>query len=37
LADPKHPDHKAMKEWIGDELDQTEFNLEQVNAVLKSI
>ena len=37
LADPKHPEHADMKEWIGGELDAEEFSLEGVNAVLKRL
>lgn len=37
LADPKHPEHADMKEWIGGELDAAEFDLNEVNAVLKRL
>jgi len=37
LADPKHPEHEDMKEWLAGELDVAEFNLEGVNAVLKRL
>jgi len=37
MADPKHPEHAEMKEWIGDELDAVEFDLNGVNAVLKQL
>jgi hypothetical protein len=37
LADPKHPEHTNMKEWVGGELDATEFDLNGVNAMLKRL
>ena len=35
LADPKHPDHEHMKEWIGGEWDAAHFDLDGTNADLK--
>ena len=37
LADPKHPEHTDMKEWVGGELNVAEFSSEGVNAVLKRL
>jgi hypothetical protein len=37
LADPKHPEHEDMKEWIGGELDAESFDLNKVNAALKRL
>ncbi len=37
MADPKHPEHTGMKEWIGGELDAKEFNVEGVNMVFKRL
>jgi hypothetical protein len=37
MADPKHPEHTDMKEWIGGEFDATQFSLEGVNAILKRL
>jgi hypothetical protein len=37
LADPKHPEHEEMKDWIGGEFDAAQFNLNEVNAVLKRL
>ncbi len=37
MADPKHPGHAEMKEWIGGGLDAAEFDLNGVNAVLKRL
>ncbi len=37
LADPKHPEHAEMTEWIGGKFDAAEFRLEDVNAVLKRL
>jgi hypothetical protein len=37
LANPKHPEHKNMKEWFGGEWDAEWFDLKQTNAALKRI
>jgi hypothetical protein len=37
LADPGHPEHEEMKEWIGGEFDPARFDLDRVNAVLKRL
>jgi hypothetical protein len=37
LADPKHPEHEEMKEWIGGGCDPPEFDLDVVNAALKRL
>lgn len=37
LADPKHPDHADMAEWIGDEFDAELFDLNEVNEMLAEI
>jgi len=37
MADPKHPEHAEMKDWLGGELDATSFDLNAVNAALKRI
>ncbi len=37
MADPKHPEHADMKEWIGGELDEAEFTHEGINTVLKRL
>ena len=37
LADPKHPEHADMKEWIGGEPNPREFSVEGVNTVLKRL
>jgi hypothetical protein len=34
LADPKHPEHADQADWIGEEFDPNEFNLEHANSVL---
>lgn len=34
IADPKHEDHEDMLEWLGDEFDPDEFDLNEVNAEL---
>ncbi|HVI70390.1 MAG TPA: plasmid pRiA4b ORF-3 family protein [Pyrinomonadaceae bacterium] len=35
LADPKHPEHQELIEWIGGEWDAEAFDLDVTNAVLK--
>jgi len=37
MADPKHPEHEEMKEWIGGGLDAAQFDLDGINAVLKRL
>jgi len=37
LADPKHPEHEEMKEWIGGGFDPAQFDLDGVNARLKHL
>ena len=37
LADPKHPRHEGMKEWMGGEVKAAEFSLEGINAGLKRL
>lgn len=34
LADPNHPQHESMLEWVGGPIDPTEFDLDDVNAAL---
>ena len=34
LADPKHPEHEDLAEWIGGEFDSESFDLDEVNEVL---
>ena len=35
IADPKHPDHGHMKEWLGGERDLARFDLDKTNDALK--
>lgn len=35
MADPKHPEHQDMKEWVGGRLQPEAFNLDLVNSGLK--
>jgi len=35
MADPKHPEHDEMLEWIGEEWDPEAFDLDAINAALK--
>ena len=37
MADPKHPEHAEMKEWLGGGLDVAGFSMDGVNAVLKRL
>ena len=37
LASPEHPEHEQMKEWAGEDIDPTAFNLDRVNARLKGL
>jgi len=37
LADPKHPEHAATKEWTGGELDAAEFDLDGINSALRRL
>lgn len=34
LADPNHPEHADQIDWIGEEFDPNEFNLDRANTVL---
>ena len=33
-ADPNHPEHADQIDWIGEEFDPDEFNLDRANTVL---
>ncbi len=35
LANPRHPDHEEMLEWVGGEWDAEAFDIDAVNAVLQ--
>lgn len=37
LADPKHPEHQEMKEWVGEKLDPERFDLNSANSGLKQL
>ncbi len=37
LADPKHPEHEDMLDWVGGEFDPEAFSLEEVNGLLAEI
>jgi hypothetical protein len=37
LADPKHPEHESLKEWIGGEWDAARFDLDEINDDLKRL
>ena len=36
LADPKHPEHRDLKEWIGGSFDPTAFSVDEVNERLST-
>jgi hypothetical protein len=35
MADPKHPEHTSMLEWLGGEFDPKLFDLEEANEILR--
>jgi hypothetical protein len=35
LRDPKHPEHRELIHWIGEDFDPDAFDLEDINARLK--
>ena len=37
LADPKHPEHKNMREWIGGDIDPEWFDLKEINQALAEL
>ena len=37
MADPKHPDHREMKEWIGGKFDPEKFDVKAVNRELRTL
>jgi hypothetical protein len=37
IADPDHPEHEDMLEWVGDDFDPEEFNLDGINTALKAL
>ncbi len=34
LADPEHEEHDEVREWAGDDVDPSAFDLEQINRML---
>lgn len=37
LADPKHEEHDVLLEWVGEEFDPKEFDLDRTNARIKRL
>ncbi|MBU0493925.1 MAG: plasmid pRiA4b ORF-3 family protein [Chloroflexi bacterium] len=37
ITDPKHEEHEEYLEWIGDEFDPDEFDLEEINEALHNL
>jgi hypothetical protein len=37
IGNPKHPEHRAMREWGGEDFDPEAFDLERVNDRLKRL
>ena len=37
LAEPKHPEHEYLKEWIGGKWDAERFDLDEINKDLKRV
>ena len=35
MADPKHENHRDMKEWIGGKFDPEKFSVDKVNKELR--
>jgi len=35
IADPNHPDHEDLREWLGDDFDPEKFDVEKVNNALR--
>ena len=35
LGDPKHEEYEEYKEWLGDDFNPNEFDLEEINAMLR--
>ena len=36
IADPEHPKHDEMLEWVRDDFDPKSFDLSEVNALLRA-
>lgn len=37
LADPQHPEHEEMLEWVGGSIDPEAFDLHDINQRLRSL
>jgi hypothetical protein len=37
VADPKHPEHADLKDWLGDGFDPAAFDVAQANAALLTL
>ena len=37
MADPKHEDHRDMKEWVGGKFDPEKFSVDAVNKELRQL
>lgn len=37
LADPEHPEHEDLSEWVGDDFDPDAFDLNAVNRALTKL
>jgi hypothetical protein len=37
LADPEHPEHDELSEWVGEELDPEAFDLDEINEALEVV
>jgi hypothetical protein len=37
MRDPKHPEHESTVEWLGDDFDPEEFDLAEINKMLKKM
>jgi hypothetical protein len=37
IADPKHENHREMKQWVGGRFDPEKFSVEAVNRELRAL
>jgi hypothetical protein len=37
IKNPKHPRHEELVEWLGEEWDETAFDLDAINARLRAL
>ncbi len=37
ISDPQHPEHEEMREWLDEDFDPEAFDLDEVNAALRTV